>query len=326
MNHKNQQDKKDKQMNKSIKTFYKVIGCAILIIALSVSLTLYRDKKIATNGSNAAGIITGTQGLEDLFEDDENQTEGSQQQEQTKPTVKKYTNGFQCYLDAIENTRNSKGYKAVTNSVGSVTILGITEYQYLKETFILSGDYHLREQIGYSSSALGKFYYRYWYSNNNAQSIRFKETKKITSNSLDASPDWSGKSQDTTITYEQLAQMDPYPYNVFNLLPTKKSEIVGSFDPTEDKNYYIVRFKIDLSTVPEKHAENIRREGNLKSVTLHSIERTYYIDKQTIMVRKIDKTDSYYLDQGLAGGLSTVNAQTVFVGVDRVYTPSEPNK
>ena len=44
------------------------------------------------------------------------------------------------------------------------------------------------------------------------------------------------------------------------------------------------------------------------------------------MVRKIDKTDSYYLDQGLAGGLSTVNAQTVFVGVDRVYTPSEPNK
>ncbi|MBO5884886.1 MAG: hypothetical protein J6Q51_03725, partial [Clostridia bacterium] len=162
--------------------------------------------------------------------------------------------------------------------------------------------------------------------NNNAQSIRYKETKKITENSLDAKPDWSGKSQDTTITYEQLAQMDPYPYNVFNLLPTKKTEIVGAFDPTEDKNYYIVRFKIDLSTVPAIHAENIRREGNLTAVTLHSIERVFYIDKKTMFVRKVDKTDSYYIEKGIVGGMSSINAQTVFVGVDKVYTPEEPNK
>ena len=315
-------------MSKTIKNFYKIVIVAILVMAISVSLTLYKDKKLEKNSNSAAGIITGTQGLEDLFENNtENNTENNQEQtNSSSDPVKVYTNGFLCYQDAVKKTLESKGYKAVTTSRGSLTILGITEYQYLKETFILSGDYHLREQIGYSSSSLGKFYYRYWYSNNNAQSIRYKETKKITENSLDAKPDWSGKSQDTTITYEQLAQMDPYPYNVFNLLPTKKTEIVGAFDPTEDKNYYIVRFKIDLSTVPAIHAENIRREGNLTAVTLHSIERVFYIDKKTMFVRKVDKTDSYYIEKGIVGGMSSINAQTVFVGVDKVYTPEEPNK
>lgn len=315
-------------MKKQIKTFYKVICCAILIIALSVSLTLYKDNKIQKNSNSSAGIITGTQGLEDLFEEEpttDGETIVTKPNTSTQP-IKVYTNGFLCYQDAVQKTLNSKGYKAVTTSRGALTVLGITEYQYIRETFILSGDYHLREQIGYSSSSLGKFYYRYWYSNNNAQSIRFKETKKLTANSLDAEPDWSGKSQDTTITYEELAQMDPYPYNVFNLLPTKKTEIIGGFDPTEDPNYYIIRFKIDLSTVPEKHAENIRREGNLTGVTLHSIERVFYIDKKTMFVRKVDKTDSYYIEKGIIGGMSSIHAQTVFVGVDKVYTPEEPNR
>ncbi|MBO5884706.1 MAG: hypothetical protein J6Q51_02820, partial [Clostridia bacterium] len=151
-------------MSKTIKNFYKIVIVAILVMAISVSLTLYKDKKLEKNSNSAAGIITGTQGLEDLFENNtENNTENNQEQtNSSSDPVKVYTNGFLCYQDAVKKTLESKGYKAVTTSRGSLTILGITEYQYLKETFILSGDYHLREQIGYSSSSLGKFYYRYW--------------------------------------------------------------------------------------------------------------------------------------------------------------------
>lgn len=316
-------------MGKIIKNVYKIIGLAILIISLSVSLTLYKKNKdfINKNSSVNVGIVEGMDGLEDLFEDDDSQTQDeTQNNNQTQQTVKKYTNGFNCFKDSIQKINNSIGFKAVTTSTGQVTVLGITETQYIKETFILSGDYYLKEQQGYCTSSLGKFFYRYSYSNNNAQSIRHKETSKLTSNSLEANPDWSQTTIDTTLSLEQLYNYDPYAYNIFTILPTKKSEIVGSFDPTEDKNYYIIRFKLDLNSIPSDFAENIKKEGDLEDIKLTALERTYYIEKSTLNIRKIERIDTYNMKKGIANGSFVFTAQTLFVGVDKVYTPSEPNK
>ena len=314
-------------MSKSIKKFYTVVVVAILVIALSVGLNIYKENKAIRNKNSAqsVGIVQGMQGVEDLFEDNQSITK-QQEEPQSPEPVKAYTNGFKCFTDAINKVNNSKGFKAITTSNGQATILGITENQYLKETFILSGDYYLREQQGYSTSSLGKFFYRYWYSNNNAQSIRYKESSKLTSNSLEANPDWSQTTIDTTLSLEQLYNYDPYAYNIFTILPTKKSEIVGSFDPTEDKNYYIIRFKLDLNSIPSDFAENIKKEGDLEDIKLTALERTYYIEKSTLNIRKIERIDTYNMKKGIANGSFVFSAQTLFVGVDKVYTPSEPNK
>ena len=324
---------KGKYMSKSIKNFYKVVVVAILIMALSVSLTIYRDNKALRNknSSSSVGITQGTDGLEDLFEKDDTQdgestTAGDStiDKEQSQTKVPVYTNGFKCFQDALTKLNNSAGYKAVTTSAGQATIFGITETQFIKETFILSGDYYLREQQGYCTSPVGKLFYRYWYSNDNAKSIRYKETTKLTENSLEAKPDWSGKNIDTTITLEELYNYDPYPYNVFSVLPSKRSELVGSFDPTEDPKYYVVRFKLDLATVPQAFVDSIIREGDLTAVELFSLERTFYIEKSTLNIRKIDRVDTYNMEKGIAKGLCVYTSQTVFVGIDKVYQISEP--
>lgn len=314
-------------MSKSIKKFYTVVIVAILVIALSIGLNIYKENKAIRNKNSAqsVGIVQGMQGIEDLFEDNQSITK-QQEEPQSPEPVKAYTNGFKCFTDAINKINNSKGFKAITTSSGQATILGITENQYLKETFILSGDYYLREQQGYSTSSLGKFFYRYWYSNNNAQSIRYKETSKLTSNSLEANPDWSGKTFDTTISLEELYKYDPYAYNVFTILPTKKSEMLGSFDPTEDKNYYIIRFRLDLAAVPDYFVENLKYEAGLTNVILNSLERTFYIEKSTLNLRKIDRTDAYIMEKGIVKGECYLTAQTVFVGVDKVYEPQEPTR
>lgn len=313
-------------MSKSIKNFYKVVVVAILVMALSVGLTIYRDNKAIRNKNSASsvGITQGTEGIEDLFEKEETAPSTDIKEQTSTTKVPVYTNAFKCFQDALTKLNNSVGYKAVTTASGQATIFGITETQFTKETFILSGNYYLREQQGYCTSPIGKFFYRYWYSNDNAQSIRYKETNKITENSLDSKPDWSGKNIDKTISLNELYSYDPYPYNVFTITPTKKSEIVGSFDPTEDKNYYIVRCKIDLSTVPQSFMDSIIREGGLTAVVLHSLERTYYIEKSTLNIRKVDRVDTYTMEKGIAKGLCVYTSQTVFVGVDKVYQISEP--
>lgn len=315
-------------MSKSIKNFYKIVVIAILIMALSVGLTIYRDNKALRNknSSSSVGITQGTEGLEDLFEKEESSTEGIIQQKPSQTKVPVYTNAYKCFQDALTKINNSVGYKAVTTSTGQATIFGITETQFIKETFILSGDYYLREQQGYCTSPVGKMFYRYWYSNDNAQSIRYKETTKLKENSLESEPDWNHKNIDTTITLEELYNYDPYPYNVFSVLPTKKSELVGSFDPTEDPKYYVVRFKLDLATVPQEFVDSILREGDLTDVELFALERTFYIEKSTLNIRKIDRVDTYNMEKGIAKGLCVYTSQTVFVGVDTVYKIDEPTK
>ena len=121
-------------MSKSIKNFYKIVVIAILIMALSVGLTIYRDNKALRNknSSSSVGITQGTEGLEDLFEKEESSTEGSIQQKPSQTKVPVYTNAYKCFQDALTKINNSVGYKAVTTSTGQATIFGITETQFIK--------------------------------------------------------------------------------------------------------------------------------------------------------------------------------------------------
>lgn len=318
-------------MSKSIKKYYTVMVIALLIISISAALFVYqKNKQIQINQSIG---VEGTEGLEDMFEDKKEDTSedtnnNTNEPEEEKPEVKIYTNGFLCYQDAIALLNNCKGYKAITNSSCKATVLGVTETQYVRETFILSGDYYLREQIGYCTSSFGETFYRYWYSTDNGQNIKFKNTKKISSNSLEASPDWSGLKNDITVSKNDVYKYDTFAYDIFSgILPTKKTELKGSFDPTEDPKYYIVRFKLDLSTITPKYIQNIIKEGNLSGASLNSVERVFYIEKSTLFIRKVELYDSYNVQKGsVLDGVCNFSSQIIFVGVDQEYKPEMPNK
>lgn len=305
----------------SVKSFYRIITVAIVILSLCLGIGF----KIEQDAIKLPTIETGVD--EDMLDDEQTEQEEKEQTEQEeKSEVKKYKNGegFECYTDAINFLYSCKGFRAETSTVGVGTgsIAGISASitQYVKETMIISGDYYYKAQTCYADSSYGSNNVQYFYSNNGGKSVDYAKYEI----NGDHTANRSKTITSGTCSKEELLtkRIDMQAYKVPTALPKKKNELVN-FDRLSDKKYYIIKFNLNMKNLPEEYKINILNEGGLSEVTINSITMTFYIEKETLYIRKIEKIDNYTGHKGDAISFTTnPQSQIYFKDIDKDLTPA----
>ena len=315
---------KDKLFRKVI----KIMAFAIVIMAVCTSLAFAQNKVQNTESDGKTNIddfIDGGDSTDDNTDDNTDSDDPNPDpstDDTTNITVKKYkmTQGFACFKDAMEILNNCKGYEIKSYIEGGS--MNIT--QTVNETFILSQNYYYKQNTGYCSSSLGQTFYRYFYSNDGGNTIYHKSTNKLASDN--ASPDWSGTTVDKTLTNDEVYDYDGSAMNAFPLLPTSKDEVVGTMNTSyklNGKKCYAVTFQIEQSKIPESYVENIRKEGALDYVEITGVKMTFYIDKDTLRIKKFVKEETYKAKKVIEFTCTTIQT-SVFVQFDKIIVPTKP--
>lgn len=311
---------KDKLFNKVI----KIMTFAIVIMAVCTSLAFAQNKTQNTKTDEKTSIDDFIDGgdTDDKNDDNTKTDDENTDDNNSNVTVKKYkmSQGFACFKDAMEILNNCKGYEIKSYIEGGS--MGIT--QTVNETFIMSQNYYYKQNTGYCSSSLGQTFYRYFYSNDGGNTIYHKSTNKLASDN--ASPDWSGTTVDKTLTKDEVLNYDGSAMNAFPLLPTSKDEVVGTMNTSYNlngKKCYAITFQINQSKIPESYVENIRKEGALDYVEITGVKMTFYIDKDTLRIKKFIKEETYKAKKVIEFTCTTTQT-SVFVQFDKLIVPTKP--
>ncbi len=302
--------------NKTIRKIFAIIIVSILIMSCCVGFRIYTD-----NNSIIIDNPTSTDDMEDMFEDnEEGENEQPDSPEEVKPQVPIYSNGFKCVADAYAILDNGKGYKTVSTLSATADIFGLGKAtQSATETIILSGDYYLKETYTSCTSSLGKTYYRYFYSNDGGQNVEYKKTSSYNDNI----PNWDYLLEEDVLPKEEIIKYDNLAYDAFNVRAQSDNATLVKFDRTTNEKYYIISFILDVNKLPQKYIDNAIREGNLKSMTVSSLKMTYYIEKETLYLRKIERNETYTIDAGVKLNVDAYQELIVTI-VDKEITPEKP--
>lgn len=306
--------------NKKIKSVYAIIFASILLISLCVGFGAYavKEQPVIEGG-------TGVAGIEDNI-DDGNNNGGSNDDDENnpgteeKPSVPLYTNGYKCLKDAFKIIDNGKGVKT-TSTTTAVTDFGVGKaVQTVKESTILSGDYYFKENWANCTVSLGQNFYRYFYSTDNGKNVEYRRTSNYSNNV----PNWNGAKEKIVDTRENITQnYDLIAYDLFVFRADTTNSRLIKFDRTSDKKYYIISFVYDVNKIPEKYATNIKREGELDSFKYNFLDITYYIEKDTLYLRKIEKNDNYEIKKGITCSIKAFQ-ETYVTSIDKAMYPEKP--
>ncbi len=308
--------------NKVVKQIYTVIILSVIIMSCCLGMKYYlqNNKVIINNGTNI-------EDMEDMFEDEENTENPSNPDNPETPTeptpqVPLYTNAFKCVEDSYKILDNGKGFKVVSTFTGTTDILGIgSATQTTKEIVSQSGDYYLKETYAFCTSSFGQTYYRYFYSNDGGKNVEYKKTSSYNDEEI---PNWEYLIEQDTLSKEEIIKYDNLAYDVFAVRAKKDNSTLVKFDKSTNEKYYIVSFVLDINKIPQKYIDNSIREGNLKGMSVNSLKLTYYIEKETLYMRKIEKEESYSVDVGIK---LTVNAyqETIITVIDQKIIAQKPS-
>ena len=305
--------------DKTTKSVFAIIIASILLIAFCMPLSYYLENR-TVKIDYETGVANIDEHIEDGGETDEGDTTT---QEGEKPEVKVYGNGYNCVIDAFKIVETSPGLK-VTSQVTAVTdILGIgSATQYATEVKTLSGNYFLKETWTRCTSSLGQQYYRCFYSTDNLKTILYKKTTSYNSENI---PNWNNTVINTTTNKEEvLAKYDLICFDMFDFYPNKQNSKLTKFDRTSDKKYYIVSFTYDIAYLNPLFIKNMMYEGGLSSVDMKSISVTYYIEKETLYVRKGEIDQTYSITKGVT--LDIKMHQNLYINsIGKPLTPSLPS-
>lgn len=305
--------------NKPVKKIFSIIIACVLLTSFCVGLELYTENIVPPVTGN-----TNIDDLEDMFDDNESETEDGNENNQTQqPSVEVpvYSNGFKCLEDAMEFINSCKGIKVVLNMTATADILGLGKAtQTANETITLSGDYYLKETHTSCTSSLGKTYYRYFYSNDNGQNIEYKKTSSYDKDKI---PNWDYLIQQDTVSKEEVYKYDNLAYDVFCITANRDNSTLVKFDRTTNQKYYIISFVYDVSKIPQKFIDNALREGALNSIMYKSMKLTYYIEKETLYLRKIEREESYTIDATVKLDVDAYQ-EIIITTIDKELTPSKP--
>ena len=314
--------------DKLFRKVMKITAFAIAVMAVCTSLAFAQNKAQNSQSSGKTTIddfIDGGDSTDDNNNDNTNtdDTNKDSTDDNSSSTVRKYkmSEGFACFKDAMELLNNCKGYEIKSYIEGGS--MGIT--QTVNETFIMSQNYYYKQNTGYCDSSLGQTFYRYFYSDDGGNTIYHKSTNKLASDK--SSPDWSGTTVDKTLTKEEVYNYDGSAMNAFPLLPTSKAEIVGTMNTNyllNNKKCYAITFQINQSKIPESYIENIRKEGSLDYVNITGVKMTFYIDKDTLKIKKFIKEETYQAKKVIEFTCTTTQT-SVFVQFDKIIVPTKPN-
>ena len=300
--------------NKTIKRVFIIIIVAILVMAFSISI----GYEIENKKTDIVSIDNGTKDLEDLINDDKeddskDQDDQKTEENETKPKTYTSSQGFLCFKDATELLKTCKGFEIQAKTTG----VAVGETQWVDETIIMSNNYYLKTDTAYTTMpSMGKTYFRYFYSNDGGQNIEYKKTDKLND---DKSPNWSGGIEQDTLNRETVNNYDGYALKPFAIEPTSKKELV-SFDRS-NKNFYIIKFVIN--DIPTDYIENIKREGDLNWININSVNLTYYIEKSTLYIRKVEKSEVYNSQKIIS--FNCVSKQvSIIKQIDKEIIPQKP--
>ncbi len=300
--------------NFSIKKVYTIMIIAILIIAISVSLSFEQSQKNIID-------IGYTEGIEDIessidSEDPNQQDEGidTSATNQTVPTFSA-REGFKCYTYAIDLLNSCKGFEIEKNTIGQA----VGESQYVKEKLIISQQYYYKENLAYTTMpSLGKTFFRYFYSSDGGNTTEYKMTNKLNS---DNTPNWSGLCENSILDKNGVYYIDGTAFSSFAILPSSKQEMISFDRSAGNSKYYVIKFQI--SNISQEYIENIRKEGDLEWVNVSKINFTFYIEKATMYLKKVEKSEAYKGKKIIE--FDCVTKQTSYIKqIDKVIVPTKP--
>lgn len=309
------------EKNKTFIKVFSIVLVCVFMIAFSTGYSLY---KFNNPTQTTIPPSTGADDIGDQIEDTQKPTEpgGNTQDEEDQPQVPVYSNAFLCLEDAFALLDNCKGYKTTTTMTAITDIFGMgSATQSVKEVAMLSGDFYFKETFANCTSSMGQNFYRYFYSDDNGENVEFRKTSSY-SNYI---PNWDYEVENiTTDKQDIINNYDLLAYDIFSIRADKSNSRLIKFDRTSDKTYYIITMSYQTSKIPDKYLQNAKKEGGLSDLTYNSITLTYYIEKQTLYLRKIERLEDYSITKGVALNVSA--SHNMFVNIiDQVIEPQKPS-
>ena len=312
---------------KLIKKTYRIIISTVVIMAVCIGLSIYSiNNKPVFQGS------TGIEGIEDQIEDNintGNSNDGSNSgssnnsgSSSSSTVSKTYSNAFKCLEDMFKIIDNGKGIKVTNTITGVATSLGVTATQTIKEVGIISGDYYLKETFASCDFSLGKNFYRYYYSKDGGKNVELRSTTEHKNNV----PNWNKEDINVTLPKEEIIEKyDLIAYDFFNVRPTKANTKFTKFDKTSNAKYYIIETHFDSNSIPQKYVKNAIREGELDSMKVTSLKLTFYIEKSTLYLRKIEREEQYVLTKGISATVD-LYSELIVNSIDKSIIIERPNR
>ena len=309
------------EKNKTFIKVFSIVLVCVFMIAFSTGYSLY---KFNNPTQTTIPPSTGADDIGDQIEDTQKPTEpgGNTEDEEDQPQVPVYSNAFLCLEDAFALLDNCKGYKTTTTMTAITDILGMgSATQSVKEVAMLSGDFYFKETFANCTSSMGQNFYRYFYSDDNGENVEFRKTSSY-SNYI---PNWDYEVENiTTDKQDIINNYDLLAYDIFSIRSDKSNSRLIKFDRTSDKTYYIITMSYQTSKIPDKYLQNAKKEGGLSDLTYNSITLTYYIEKQTLYLRKIERLEDYSITKGVTLNVSA--SHNMFVNIiDQVIEPQKPS-
>lgn len=302
--------------DKTVRRVFVVIIIAIFLMAFCIGIAYeVENKKVEVIDTS-----NGTKDIEDIINDDQKtddqeKSEDNSKLEEEPVKVKTYTSsqGFLCFMDAMKILKNGKGFEIQSKTTG----VAVGETQWVDETIIMSKNYYYKTNTAYTTMpSMGKTYFRYFYSNDGGQNIEYKKTNSLNS---DKSPNWSSGIEQCMLNNENVKDYDGYALKPFAIEPTSKKELV-SFNITDDK-YYQITFKIN--NIPKDYIENIKHEGDLDWVNISTINLIFYIEKATMYIRKVEKSEVYDSQKIIKFTCKTKQV-SIIKQIDKEIIPQKP--
>ena len=309
------------EKNKTFIKVFSIVLVCVFMIAFSTGYSLY---KFNNPTQTTIPPSTGADDIGDQIEDTQKPTEpgGNTEDEEDQPQVPVYSNAFLCLEDAFALLDNCKGYKTTTTMTAITDILGMgSATQSVKEVAMLSGNFYFKETFANCTSSMGQNYYRYFFSDDNGENVEFRKTSSY-SNYI---PNWDYEVENiTTDKQDIINNYDLLAYDIFSIRADKSNSRLIKFDRTSDKTYYIITMSYQTSKIPDKYLQNAKKEGGLSDLTYNSITLTYYIEKQTLYLRKIERLEDYSITKGVTLNVSA--SHNMFVNIiDQVIEPQKPS-
>lgn len=309
--------------NKTFIKVFSIILVGVFMIAFSTGYSLY---KINNPTQVVIPPSTGADDIEDQIEDEPTEptdpSDPDDEPEEPPVNVPVYTNAFKCLEDAFKLLDSCKGYKTTSTMTAVTDILGMgSATQSVKEVAILSGDFYFKETFANCTSSLGQNYYRYFYSEDGGQNVEYRKTSSYSNNT----PNWNNEIENTTTNKQEIIEKyDECAYDIFCFRSDSSNSRLIKFDRTSDPTYYIITMSFMTSKVPEKYIKNAKEEGGLSNLEFKSVTLTYYIEKETLYMRKIERLEEYSITKGMT--LSVSASHNLFINIiDREIQPQKPD-
>lgn len=309
--------------NKTFIQVFSLILVSIFLIALSAGYSIYKQN---TSVETVIPPSTGADDIEDQIEPnpgDETGDESGDEPSEEKPPVQIYSNAFKCLEDAFALLDSCKGYKTTSTMTAITDILGMgSATQSVYEVATLSGDFYFKETFASCTSSMGQNYYRYFYSDDNGENVEYKKTSSYSSDRI---PNWSNTiEQEVTSKETIIEKYDALAYDIFYIRADKSNSRLVKFDRSTNAKYYIISVVYDVSMIPDKYLKNAKAEGGLDSLSYDNLSLTYYIEKETLYIRKVERTENYSIKKGVSLNVSAY--QELFVNIiDQEIAPNKPS-